>query len=103
MGFATESTPAQLMVALPEAGAVQLTTVVVGLPLVKIGLPSVPASAETVSEVTEEKVIPFFVVLQVIATVAPALMPEQVPGTEAQSAPATVSDGLLQAACAAGA
>ena len=41
----TVSTPRQVMVALPVAGAVQVTTVVAGLPLAKTGVPSVPAVA----------------------------------------------------------
>jgi hypothetical protein len=85
------STPVQVMTALPDAGAVQVATVEAGLPLVKTWAPTVPAFEVTSSETS----VAVYMTLpweapQVTVTALPGVMPEQVPGTVAQSPPAAL-------------
>ena len=95
------SVPRQVMTALPDAGAVQVTTVEAGLPLVKTGVPSVPAVADTSSETSVARYMPLgWLAVQVTVTALPGAMPEQVPGTVAQS-PAPTESAAVQIALAA--
>jgi hypothetical protein len=98
------STPTQVMLALPEAGAVQVTTVLAGLPLVNTGAPSVPVEAVTLSETSVARYMPLlWEALQVTVTALPGAMPEQVPGTVVQSPAPTDSEATQTAWAADGA